>query len=281
MNSEPVFERLGEDAGNCSTIPPTSVHRPDYHQMMGPAFDQLEPEVAGRTLIICSAPRTGSFELCRFLTAAGVGVPHEYIHDGIAPSIASRWGIEGDPLVEPTFGIYMDILRRKRTRGGVFASKLQFWQFNRFLRNHRGIALFDGACVVHLFRSDVSRQFISLRGAFLTGNWDFTDRVFGAPQTDGLDEALNSLDLLIAEDAGFRRLFVQLGIDPIFVTLEEVSKNPKEVVRRIAAALVVAIDEPSLDAMLATSASYPPRPGRDQLDRGIAQALKEQAFLSQ
>ncbi len=50
--------------------------RPDLVEMAGPEYDLASPEPARKTLLICSAPRTGSYELCRFLIAAGIGIPH-------------------------------------------------------------------------------------------------------------------------------------------------------------------------------------------------------------
>jgi hypothetical protein len=58
--------------------------RPDLVDLAGPDYDVAVTERANKTLIICSAPRTGSYELCRFLLAAGLGIPFEYMHPQFA-----------------------------------------------------------------------------------------------------------------------------------------------------------------------------------------------------
>ena len=234
-----------------------SVQRPDILDLIGEKYDRAPTEPARQTLIICAAPRVGSYEMCRFLTAAGLGVPHEYFHDQFARSIAARWSIPGDPLAEYMIETYIDALRRRRATKNLFATKLQFWQFDRFLRNRHGAALFEGACVVHLFRPDVAEQFTSLREAIITGRWDFSPRSSSTSQPDGVSNALNALDLLIAEDAGFRRLFALLGINPLFFTVDDIGKRPREIIDVIARMLKVPVNHSSLEEMLATSAPYP------------------------
>jgi hypothetical protein len=64
--------------------------RPDLIDLAGPDYDVAVTERANKTLIICSAPRTGSYELCRFLLAAGLGIPFEYMHPQFASQIAPR-----------------------------------------------------------------------------------------------------------------------------------------------------------------------------------------------
>jgi hypothetical protein len=64
--------------------------RPDALTLIGPEYDRVPAEPADRTLIICSAPRTGSWELCRYLLAAGVGVPHEYFNANYARRLGER-----------------------------------------------------------------------------------------------------------------------------------------------------------------------------------------------
>ena len=155
--------------------------RPDSLDLIGPEFDSSNSEPASRTLIICSAHRTGSYELCRYLTAAGIGVPHEYFHADFSRLLAERWAIANNPLSETQLGQYIALLRRRRGRNGVFATKLQYAQFESSLKNYHGASLFDGACVVHLFRPDVAGQYASLRAARKSGIWDFSQRQTTVP----------------------------------------------------------------------------------------------------
>jgi LPS sulfotransferase NodH len=237
--------------------------RPDAMDLIGPEFDSVSSEPANRTLIICSAPRTGSTELCRYLFAAGIGVPHEYFHRYYSRLLAQRWGDCDHPLVETQLGRYIALLRRRRAQNGVFVTKLQFVQFERSLKNQHGAALFNGACVVHLFRPDVASQYASLRTARESGKWDFSQRQISVPVVRDhtnfdkfFAEALDELNWIIAEDAGFRALFILLGIHPIFVTTDELFSEPHNVIRRIADAMAVTVDGAALERTIAGGAPY-------------------------
>jgi LPS sulfotransferase NodH len=106
--------------------------------LIGPDYDRPSTDPAGQTLIICSAPRTGSYELCRYLLAAGIGVPHEYFNPNYAWRLAERWGFARNPLEPSELSRYVVALRMRRGQNGVFATKLQFPHFDRILRNDEG-----------------------------------------------------------------------------------------------------------------------------------------------
>jgi hypothetical protein len=72
--------------------------RPDLIDLAGPDYDVDIAARGTKTLIVCSAPRTGSYELCRFLLAAGLGIPFEYMHPQFANQIGPRWGLPAEPL---------------------------------------------------------------------------------------------------------------------------------------------------------------------------------------
>ena len=237
--------------------------RPDIVSLIGPEYDRPSPQRAERTLIICSAPRTGSFELCRYLLAAGVGVPHEYFNPNYALRLGARWEFANNPLEPSEMGRYIEALRRRRAHNGVFATKLQFAQFDRTLRNRHGRELFEGATLVHLFRPDSAAQYASYRRALETGVWDFSGRPTLSPvdrrPTDFdhfFKQALQELDSLMGEDAGFRCMFTLLGIRPLFVTTDELFHEPRHVVQKIAAALGLAVNEGDLNQAIEQSVRY-------------------------
>jgi LPS sulfotransferase NodH len=259
--------------------------RPDAIDLIGSAFDRPSSGPATRTLIVCSAPRTGSYELCRYLIAAGIGVPHEYFHPNYSRLLAERWAFTEHPLVEKQLSRYLAALRRRRAQNGVFATKLQFAQFDRYLRNRHGAALFDGATVVHLFRPDVATQYASARAALESGTWDFSQRQTSPPLVrdranfnEFFKQALDELNWIVSEDAGFRGLFVLLDIHPIFVTTDELFREPHAVVGRIAAAMALPIDEVALAGAIARSASYGRDREREKAVSGLAAGFKKIAF---
>jgi LPS sulfotransferase NodH len=267
--------------------PSSPFNRPDALDLLGPEFDTVPREPVSRTLIICTAPRTGSYELCRHLIAAGIGVPHEYFHPGLAGRIGLRWGLGLQPLVESNLAGYLDTLRRRRAQGGVFAVKLMFYQFNENLRNSHGTALFEGAQVVHLYRPDVAGQYASLRIALQSGIWDFSDRrvdqaFFSSERKrsgeTAFDQAIRILDFLIDEDAEFRRLFALLGIRPLFVHSDELFQNPRSVVRRIAERLDVPLNEAGLEQSIAHGGAYRRESKGQRTIADFAAQFKEIAF---
>jgi LPS sulfotransferase NodH len=248
--------------------------RPDILALIGPEYDRSSPQKAEGTLIICSAPRTGSFELCRYLMAAGIGVPHEYFNPNYALRLGERWGFTINPLEPSELARYIEVLRRRRAQAGVFATKLQFPHFDRILRNSHGRNLFEGATIVHLFRPDAAAQYASYRNALETGVWDFSGRQTLTPvRRDPTDfdqffmQALQELDSLMGEDAGFRCMFTLLGIRPLFVTTDELFGDARAVVHRIAEALTVPINEIELNHAIEASIAYKGNREKSTLDR--------------
>jgi len=256
--------------------------RPDIVALLGPHFDRPRGEPAPKTLILCAAPRTGSYELARLLTAAGIGVAHEYFNPTCAAALAARWGLPGDVLEEAALGGYIDELRRRRWAGDVFATKLQYWQFKDTLRNAHGRALFEPAVVVHLFRADILAQFVSLHRARETGRFDFTDELTHFPSGEAEPYAIEvlrrMLDELVAEDANFRRLFALGGMRPIFCEYAELGRDPHGVVARIAAALAVPVDQDRLAATVAHGARYGRADDRVQRQAALLAVLRPDAF---
>lgn len=234
--------------------------KPDIVDLIGPWFDRPRGEPAAKTLIICAAPRTGSNNLARLLIAAGIGVAHEYFNPPFAEIAAARWGLALPALAPERLGIYIGELRRRRAAGGVFAIKLQYWQFRAHLCNEHGSALFRDAVVVHLFRADVFRQFTSVLKAIETGRYDFSDRATCAPNNAALvlseRSLLETAADLVMEDAGFRRLFIFLGIQPIFVEFDELNRDPRAVVDRIGHALGAPVNHEGLNKALALAGPY-------------------------
>jgi LPS sulfotransferase NodH len=260
---------------------------PDLIDLIGPEFDRPSAEPARRTLIICSAPRTGSYGLARHLIAAGIGSPHEYFNPNYARRLAERWLFTENPLSEAGLPHYMNVLRRRRAQGGVFAAKLQFWQFDNYLRNPSGAALFEDACIVHLFRPDVANQYASLRAAIESGMWDFSPRktTTRVREHDSFDDffkqALDDMNELLAEDAGFRGLFILLGIRPIFVTTDELSRDPKNLVQRIADVVGAPVNEVALAHSIATSAPYGRQKQRQDVMANLTERFRKIAFQMQ
>jgi trehalose 2-sulfotransferase len=259
--------------------------RPDLVDLAGPDYDTEIGERANKTLIICSAPRTGSYELCRFALAAGLGIPFEYIHPQFAAEIAPRWELPAEALRGENIGSYIEALRRRRAQNGIFAVNLQYWHFTGFLMNNPGNALFTDACVIYLFRPDLAAQLTSWRVAMATGIWDYSGRRTSEPRSyppeihDRVAQFHEDLKFISGEDAGFREFFALAGLKPYYLSMDELFRAPREVIGRIAQALDAPIDEAALAAMIARSKRYP----RDEAAyaravEGLAEPLRQLAF---
>jgi LPS sulfotransferase NodH len=256
--------------------------KPDTVDLIGPWFDRPRGEPAAKTLLICAAPRTGSNNLARLLLAAGIGVPHEYFNPTFAAVAAARWGFPPAVLSAARIANYIGELRRRRSAGGVFATKLQYSQYRDYLCNDHGRALFDGAVVVHLFRADVFRQFLSYIEALETGRYDFSDRPTRSPHhaVQVLDERslLGIVEALTAEDSGFRKLFLLLGIRPLFVEFDELNREPRAVLGRIGQALGVTVNEKELEKAVAVAGPYRKRESDSKKLEPLLETMRSVAF---
>jgi trehalose 2-sulfotransferase len=234
--------------------------RPDIVDLLSPWFDRPKGEPATKTLIICAAPRSGSYELARLLTAAGIGTPHEYFHPTCAAVLAARWGLPSAVLSEQYIAHYIEELRCRRSQNDVFGTKLQYWQYEDSLRNEQGCAIFDRAVVVHLYRADAVSQFVSWHKACESGRFDFSDRQTHPPRDpkalQQLSGLLGMIDQLVMEDANFRRLFVLAGIRPIFCEFNQLSRDPQSVLEKIADALGAAVNQEGLARMIKLGGPY-------------------------
>jgi trehalose 2-sulfotransferase len=237
---------------------------PNERDVTGESFDQ--PASPLRTkFFICSSPRTGSYLLCRAMIHHGIGVPHEYFNTRHIDVIGPRWGIlelkeperlraEGDLRRR-----YIGALLQRRTRNGIFAAKLQGWEYTAYLDNAEGTELFQAGCFIHLHRHDLLDQAISLRISLLTGRWG-NDGTVTTPPADNPNFFDNDQIVRIAkgiaqEDAMWRLFFAQNGIVPLTIAYEDLSADVGGTIGRIADAF--ALDLPVRDFAYAE-----PRPKR-------------------
>jgi trehalose 2-sulfotransferase len=237
------------------------VQRIDALDLMSEQFDAAAPEPVTRKLIVCAAPRSGSYRLSRLMHAADLGIPLEYFNPRFVPAFCKRWGV---PLGEkglPDVGQYAKVLMQRRVHRGLFCTKLQYWQFDPLLRNETGRALFDGAVVIHLMRADVQMQSFSLQAALATGRWEFTDRTMVAPQFSAgeladVQRVAKAIDVIVAEDARWRTLFAFAGMRPLLITLDDLVERAEETVERIAGRLGMSFNRESLRGLIAVDEKY-------------------------
>jgi LPS sulfotransferase NodH len=258
--------------------------RPAAVELTGAEYDLPSEAPAGTTVVICAGPASGSYDLGRFLLAAGVGIPHEYFSGPIARPLSERWGLPGNPLDRKMSEIYLQMLQLQRGRNGVFAVDLRYSQFLEFLTNRTGARLFNRAIVIHLFCPDIVAQMTAWRAATSTGVWD-SGMQTTVPRPYSLDTEENvelfdfDVDQVLAEDTGFRKLFAMIDVAPILLTPNQLFASPKEIVCEIARLAGVEPDTAALDAAIAACAPAP----LDEAEKkkaydDLANDLKRKAF---
>jgi LPS sulfotransferase NodH len=256
-----------------------------------------------RKLFICSTPRSGSYLLCRYMINAGLGVPHEYFNPIIMRQIAPRLGLgntaDGLKWRRPTpmdrlpfgkaarvaetdfLGRYVGPLIPRRCQGGVFAAKIHFEQYTKVLNNSVGWKLLEGGLFVYLYREDLLKQAVSTHFAFLTGRWGIDDDVTTTPESrpDFFDSVAidRALEMLANEDLGWRIFFAQNGIQPIFMSYEQLCTDPFGFVILLAKHLE--IDPGTLrrgyDEAGSHSENDPGIPSKSEVARGYLTAVRK------
>ena len=205
------------------------------------AFDQAAPSAPPARYFILAQRRSGSYMLCRALIRAGLGVPHEYFLKDHLRTLAARWDVAPGPRRGPASGDYLEALVQRRSQGGYFGAKLQYWQYARALASPDGDRLLKGARFIYLYRDDLMRQAISFRHAEITGRWGSDGQVTTRQleRADPLDAAAidRKLNLLIHDEVGWRSFIARRGLDPLRVSYEELCADFSGVMARIAAHL--------------------------------------------
>ncbi len=213
--------------------------------------------------------------LSRALVAAGLGLPAEYFNPRVSGPSAERWRCPHPSGTAGATARYLDELLAHRSVDGIFASKLQFWQFRRYLCNPVGAGLFKDATVVFLLREDLLGQVASFAVALETDSWGDGDDGTAAEPSAPLDEDLlhRSFDGMLAEEHNWRRFFLLAGLKPLILVDRVVNEDTERAVRDIARRMAVEIDEEGLTAFSRGAARYTSSIGRKEAYRTLAGSL--------
>lgn len=210
-----------------------------------------------KSLILCSAPRSGSTMLCDLLAGTGVaGRPESYFRRQSIPSYYREFGLQEKdaPRIDRA---YLDAVIQEGTDDtGVFGLRLMWETLGELsVRLHEifpGLSsdaarleqAFGPMLFVHLTRADKIAQAISLIKAEQTGLWhrysDGGERERTAPSRPAIfDRELiaEQADALAASDAGWRGWFARQNIAPVRVTYEDLGADPKAELAKILSGL--------------------------------------------
>jgi LPS sulfotransferase NodH len=207
-----------------------SLH-PTENALDSEVFDQPRPDAPPLRYLILSARRSGSYMLCRALIRAGLGVPHEYLLRDHVRALAPRWSVDPGPARGPVSSGYLEALVERRSCGGLFGAKLQYWQFERALQSPQGERFLDGARLIYLYREDVLKQAISFRHAEITGRWGSDGSTTTRPlrREDPFDPRgiRRKINLLLYDELGWRGVMARRGLNALHLSYEQLCADPR------------------------------------------------------
>lgn len=238
--------------------------------------------------LICSTPRSGSYQLCRLLTLAGLGLPNEYFHLLFLKQLSARLGLDADTDREPALDAYLELILSRRSHNGVFGAKLQYAHLQRYLSGAQALSLLDGAHYLYLYRENLVDQAVSLHYARLTSDWGigFVE-VFRSPPpqrfTD-LSAVERCLEELLEEDKAWRRYFAERDLRPVWLSMEALMAEPAAQIRRITEALGLRIAGGALRRYLQDPSLIPeppraPAPPRAPVRAALVEQLRARSLL--
>lgn len=141
--------------------------------MCSERMDSAEQGACRFRYVVFSIGRTRSELLCAYLVQRAIGVPFEYFHQEFMRRIADRLGCIGtDGRIDVQR--YVRAIESKRTRNGIFGTKLQPSQLLTLSAGDHAKATallrrFDK--IILLRRRDKVMQAISIARAHLTNQW--------------------------------------------------------------------------------------------------------------
>jgi LPS sulfotransferase NodH len=171
---------------------------------------------------ICSEHRSGSTFLCQLLASTGVlGRPEEYFSDNLFAR-----AIERDPRALDALAV------RAATPNGIYGLKLFTQQFDATMKSRWPERLPDLRWI-SLQRRDLLGQAISFVRTIQTDRYRSTEPERAQPRYDAAAIA-GHLARLADNEARWRRYFAQNGLQPLWLSYEEVVADPAAAVAAVA-----------------------------------------------
>jgi LPS sulfotransferase NodH len=215
--------------------------------------------------VVCTSPRSGSTLLCKLLGATGMaGAPDSHFHE---PSLIEWLADHG--LARNDFATEHDALtavveaaRRRGTGGtGIFGLRLQRHSFDFFIRQlgclhpacatdrDRIQAAFGTTLFIHLSRRNKLEQAISFVKATQTGLWhrapDGTELERLSPPREPVydpDAIARQVAQATMQDREWDTWFAGQGIDPLRISYDDLSSDPRTVLALVLDRLGVGFD---------------------------------------
>lgn len=223
-------------------------------ELTSAAFDSAN-EPCSRRVFLFTSPRSASFTACRFLLAAGWGVPCEYFINPNIVEIHSRFCERPQASVPYSeLSHYRRSLEERRSRNGIFAAKVFQGDYRRLRAAFRGEeGLIEEATKIFLYRRDFAGQVISAFVAKQNWQYSFVHVDNEIPRerapADASEEAerigLMAEILLRSERAWFHE-FAARGWLPIAIASETLLADPLGTMTALQAATGLSIDRDNI-----------------------------------
>jgi LPS sulfotransferase NodH len=192
-----------------------------------------------KSYVVCSSPRSGSTYLTLLLESTGLlGKPYEWLRgDGGRP--------HPDYTDYPTGpqDQLEQLLRDGGTPNGVVALKMFPEHFDKRTESLWAERL-PSLQYVRLVRQDLLGQAISLSMARQTDSYAYWTPERREPVYNR-EHIRNCMEFITTGDARWRLFFAKNNISPLFITYEDFTPAPQEVVNRVAA--LVGVDNAPID----------------------------------
>lgn len=236
-----------------------------------------------RSYMICTVPRSGSTLLCGLLAATNTaGYPDSHFHASSLDDWLNDYGLkqaEYASTAECLRAVFKSAVARGKGDTGVFGLRMQRGSFGHFMQQlalvfpdrmsdvERIEKAFGSTLYIHLSRADRLDQAISRLRAEQTGLWhrnaDGTElERLGPPQEVRYDATAikRHMAVFAAQDEAWERWFEREGIEPLCITYDALSKDPKRVLAQVLSTL-------SLDPTIARAVVAPTAKLADSLSR--------------
>lgn len=217
------------------------------NELSGPSFDG-KGEKCFRRVFVFASPRSASWTACRYLVAAGWGIPCEYFSYGIAEFYFRMSGGAKKSLAFSELREYRQLLEECRSRNGVFSTKVFWTEFTRLQDAYTPEQL-DQSVHIYWYRRDFASQIVSLQVARAENQFSFTslERDYGVQEntTDYEEEekAIKQLSgfLLASEHAWFME-FGRRGWKPLVIESEQMLHDPVTTMKFLSSEAKLPID---------------------------------------
>jgi trehalose 2-sulfotransferase len=173
--------------------------------------------------VICGDHRSGSTYLCQLLASTGVlGRPREFFSD---PFLALE--IERDPAALER------LLAKASTPNGIYGLKVFTQQFDVTMKSGWPKRL-PNLRFVHLQRRDLLGQAMSFVRSIQTDQFRSSEEARGEKLYDPVAIA-GHVARLADNEARWRRYFARNGLEPLWLTYEDLAADPAAAVAAVAA----------------------------------------------